>query len=77
MSYQAESVQPRETARTHIYAAEQLYLAAERSSLYLRDFTQAELWAVQTWLLAVAQHEANAAQVALEREEKKGAYDAK
>lgn len=77
MSYNAETVQERETARTHIYAAEQLYLAAERASLYLREFTQPELWAIQTWLLAVAQQEANAAQVALEREETKDAYDAK
>lgn len=76
MSYEAETVQRQETARTHIYAAEQLYLLAERARLYLRDFRGPELWAVQSWLLAQAQNEADVAQVALAREEREGADDA-
>jgi|688.fasta_scaffold580479_3 hypothetical protein len=69
MSYEAETVQGKESFRAHVYAAEQLFRCAERAPLFLREFTFAELLVVQAWLLSVAQDEADAAHVALAREE--------
>jgi hypothetical protein len=59
-----------ESARTHVYATEQLYSCAERAPLYLRDFTPAEIWAVQSFLLRFAELEAQATQRAIDREKR-------
>jgi hypothetical protein len=59
-----------ESARTHVYATEQLYSCAERAPLYLRDFTPAEIWAVQSFLLRFAELEADACRRAIEKEKR-------
>lgn len=66
-----------ETARTHVYATEQLYYCAERAPLYLRDLTDVQIWAVQSFLLRFAEFEADATKRALERERlERGVEDA-
>ena len=66
-----------ESARTHVYATEQLYRCAERAPLYLRDLRPSEVWAVQSFLLRFAEHEAQATRRALEREKReRGVGDA-
>jgi hypothetical protein len=66
-----------ESARTHIYATEQLFACAERAPLYLRELRPAEVWAVQSFLLRFAELEATATQRALDREKReRGVGDA-
>lgn len=57
-----------ESSAAHIYATEQLFRCAERAPLYLRELGDAEIRAVQLWLLMQAEQEAAAAKDALHRE---------
>jgi hypothetical protein len=55
----------RQEANLHAYTAEQLYACAERAALYLDTFDEAQVAAVQAFLLNSARREVEAAYAAL------------
>lgn len=55
----------RHEANLHAYAAEQLYACAERAALYLETFDEAQVAAVQNFLLHSARREVEAAYAAI------------